>query len=209
MQMSNFFNQKVLAILKVKNRQFTFSKPAPEASPVLTLGITCKGQVRTTVDPVWDRVNQLSFHTYIVFHNQWPEGQTDEQLKASQLVVADVPLWININQVTAMIDDFYSLHLQSSVQQPHPELEVMMAQLSSFSKTMMIIGTLSWYPLSPPRGEANPSNLAKSEYIWNQIVPLFINQRGIRTIQIRFFINRMGCLVFGLYIKENECLANK
>ena len=47
--MSNFFNQKVLAILKVKNRQVTFSKPAPEASPVLTLGITSKGQVRTSV----------------------------------------------------------------------------------------------------------------------------------------------------------------
>ena len=45
--MSNFFNQKVLAISKVKNRQFTFSKPAPEASPVLTLGITSKGQVQT------------------------------------------------------------------------------------------------------------------------------------------------------------------
>ena len=31
--MSNFFNQKALAILKVKIRQFTFSNPAPEASP--------------------------------------------------------------------------------------------------------------------------------------------------------------------------------
>ena len=45
--MPNFFNQKVLAILKVKNRQFYFPNPAPEASPVLTLGITSKGQVRT------------------------------------------------------------------------------------------------------------------------------------------------------------------
>ena len=49
--MSNFINQKVLAILKVKNRQSTFSKPAPEASPVLTLGITSKGQVRTKLCP--------------------------------------------------------------------------------------------------------------------------------------------------------------
>ena len=45
---SNFLNQKVLAISKVKNSPFTFSKPAPEASPVLTLGISSKGQVRTT-----------------------------------------------------------------------------------------------------------------------------------------------------------------
>ena len=45
--MSNFFNQKLLPISKVKNRQFTFSKPAPEASPVLTLGVFSKGQVRT------------------------------------------------------------------------------------------------------------------------------------------------------------------
>ena len=44
---SNFLNQKVLAISKVKNSPFTFSKPAPEASPVLTLGISSKGQVRT------------------------------------------------------------------------------------------------------------------------------------------------------------------
>ena len=46
---SNFLNQKVLAISKVKNSPFTFSKPAPEASPVLTLGISSKGQVRTSV----------------------------------------------------------------------------------------------------------------------------------------------------------------
>ena len=45
--MSNFFNQKALPISKLNNRQLTFSKPAPEASPVLTLGITSKGQVRT------------------------------------------------------------------------------------------------------------------------------------------------------------------
>ena len=44
---SNFLNQKVLAISKVKNSPFTFSIPAPEASPVLTLGISSKGQVRT------------------------------------------------------------------------------------------------------------------------------------------------------------------
>ena len=48
---SNFLNQKVLAISKVKNSPFTFSKPAPEASPVLTLGISSKGQVRTNTDP--------------------------------------------------------------------------------------------------------------------------------------------------------------
>ena len=48
--MSNFFNQKLLLISKVKNRQFTFSKPAPEASPVLTLGKYSKGQVRTKYD---------------------------------------------------------------------------------------------------------------------------------------------------------------
>ena len=46
---SNFLNQKVLAISKVKNSPFTFSKPAPEASPVLTLGISSKGQVRTSI----------------------------------------------------------------------------------------------------------------------------------------------------------------
>ena len=34
-------------MLKVKNWPFTFSNPAPEASPVLTLGISSKGQVRT------------------------------------------------------------------------------------------------------------------------------------------------------------------
>ena len=45
--MCNFFNQTVLAILKVKNRPCTFSKPAAEASPVLTLGLSSKGQVRT------------------------------------------------------------------------------------------------------------------------------------------------------------------
>ena len=48
MQKSNFFNQKVLTMLKVKNWPFTFSNPAPEASLVLTLGIASKGQVRTT-----------------------------------------------------------------------------------------------------------------------------------------------------------------
>ena len=35
---SNFLNKKVLAISIVKNSPFTFSIPAPEASPVLTLG---------------------------------------------------------------------------------------------------------------------------------------------------------------------------
>ena len=46
---SNFLNQKVLAISKVKNSPFTFSIPAPEASPVLTLGISSKGQVQTRI----------------------------------------------------------------------------------------------------------------------------------------------------------------
>ena len=46
---SNFLNKKVLAISIVKNSPFTFSIPAPEASPVLTLGISSKGQVRTRV----------------------------------------------------------------------------------------------------------------------------------------------------------------
>ena len=49
--MSNFSNQKVLATLKVEKRQFSFSKPAPEASPVLTLGKYSRGQVRTTTPP--------------------------------------------------------------------------------------------------------------------------------------------------------------
>ena len=39
-------------MLKVKNWPFTFSNPAPEASPVLTLGITSKGQVQTRVGVV-------------------------------------------------------------------------------------------------------------------------------------------------------------
>ena len=59
--MSNFFKQKVLAIYKVKNKQFTFSKPAPEASPVLTLGITFKGRVRTNQIP--DAVLYSSINT--------------------------------------------------------------------------------------------------------------------------------------------------
>ena len=52
--MSNFFNHTVLAIFKVKNRPCTFSKPAPEASPVLTLGISSKGQVRTRAEAELD-----------------------------------------------------------------------------------------------------------------------------------------------------------
>ena len=63
--MSNFFNQKLLPISKVKNRQFTFSKPAPEASPVLTLGITSKGQVRTTLPPVVSACVAVLFHNLV------------------------------------------------------------------------------------------------------------------------------------------------
>ena len=43
-----FENQKGLAILTYENKALTFSKPAPEASPVLTLGQLSKGQVRTS-----------------------------------------------------------------------------------------------------------------------------------------------------------------
>ena len=64
--MSNFFNQKLLPISKVKNRQFTFSKPAPEASPVLTLGITSKGQVRTRSGPTGDSLNGLVSLNFIL-----------------------------------------------------------------------------------------------------------------------------------------------
>ena len=46
-QMPNFQNQLVLAISIGENNPITFSKPAPEASPVLTLGKYSKGQVRT------------------------------------------------------------------------------------------------------------------------------------------------------------------
>ena len=68
--MSNFFNQKGLAILKVKNRQFTFSKPAPEASPVLTLGITSKGQVRTKLNPPKTRLAAIFLVPYIPGHKK-------------------------------------------------------------------------------------------------------------------------------------------
>ena len=44
---SYFDIQISIATFKIKKRPFTFSKPAPEASPVLTLGISSKGQVRT------------------------------------------------------------------------------------------------------------------------------------------------------------------
>ena len=44
---SNFDIQIFIATFKIKKRPFTFSKPALEASPVLTLGISSKGQVRT------------------------------------------------------------------------------------------------------------------------------------------------------------------
>ena len=47
-QMPNFQNQLVLAISADENNLINFSKPAPEASPVLTLGKYSKGQVRTT-----------------------------------------------------------------------------------------------------------------------------------------------------------------
>ena len=49
MPMLNFFYKKILAILEAKNKVYTFSNPAPEVSPVLTLGICCKGQERTRV----------------------------------------------------------------------------------------------------------------------------------------------------------------
>ena len=45
--MPNFQNQLVLAISADENNPITFSKPAPEASPVLTLGKYSKGQVQT------------------------------------------------------------------------------------------------------------------------------------------------------------------
>ena len=48
---SYFDIQISIATFKIKKRPFTFSKPAPEASPVLTLGISSKGQVRTTKNP--------------------------------------------------------------------------------------------------------------------------------------------------------------
>ena len=44
---SYFDIQISIATFKIKKRPFTFSKPAPEASPVLTLGISSKGQVWT------------------------------------------------------------------------------------------------------------------------------------------------------------------
>ena len=46
---ANFQNQLVLAISADENNPITFSKPAPEASPVLTLGKHSKGQVRTII----------------------------------------------------------------------------------------------------------------------------------------------------------------
>ena len=46
--MSNFLENKFLAASKVTNKQNTFIKPTPQGSPVLTLGIYCKGQGRTT-----------------------------------------------------------------------------------------------------------------------------------------------------------------
>ena len=45
--MPNFQNLLVLAFSTDENNPIHFSKPAPEASPVLTLGKDSKGQVRT------------------------------------------------------------------------------------------------------------------------------------------------------------------
>jgi len=47
--MSNFPNLLVLAISTDENNPMNFSKPTPEASPVLTLGKDSKGQVRTSL----------------------------------------------------------------------------------------------------------------------------------------------------------------
>ena len=52
--MPNFQNQLVLAISADENNPITFSKPAPEASPVLTLGKYSKGQVWTRKDHVFE-----------------------------------------------------------------------------------------------------------------------------------------------------------
>ena len=49
--MLNFHKQVILAISTDENNPIHFSKPAPEASPVLTLGKDSKGQVQTTLHP--------------------------------------------------------------------------------------------------------------------------------------------------------------
>ena len=49
--MPNFLTLLFLAISTDENNPITFSKPAPEASPVLTLGKYFKGQVRTNYLP--------------------------------------------------------------------------------------------------------------------------------------------------------------
>ena len=77
-QKSNFFNQKVLTMLKVKNWPFTFSNPAPEASPVLTLGISSKGRVRTRsfgeLQPrIYRQGGQLSISQGCLFSQLWLE----------------------------------------------------------------------------------------------------------------------------------------
>ena len=50
---SNFLNQKVLAISKVKNSPFTFSKPAPEASPVQCWPLEYHSRIRYGLGWAW------------------------------------------------------------------------------------------------------------------------------------------------------------
>ena len=48
-----FENQKGLAIFTYENKPLTFSKPTPEALPVVLNPKLSKGQVRTMLHPVW------------------------------------------------------------------------------------------------------------------------------------------------------------
>ena len=64
--MSNFPENKFLATSKATNKQNTFIKPTPEGSPVLTLGIYCKGQGRTTTPPVGQRDIEMPWEVGII-----------------------------------------------------------------------------------------------------------------------------------------------
>ena len=95
--MSNFFNQKNLAISKVKNCQFTFSKPAPEPSPVLTLGITSKGQVRTTAHPVLDPpLVQKLLHLTCHHLRTSITGNLDHDAKSNKMLPEDLDQGLGI-----------------------------------------------------------------------------------------------------------------
>ena len=54
-------------MLKVKNWPFTFLNPAPEASPVLTLGISSKGQVRTKL-PIVVALHLIKYEIFTECH---------------------------------------------------------------------------------------------------------------------------------------------